>query len=274
MSAKRECRDDSAAPRIRGPSLATTRRMPAHTRTALLLALAASACLKIEDSSSHSADSAAAALGNLGRSDSAAPRSAGIPGDPLADSAMLIRGNPALATQALAQDTAASLITPDSSLAAQPSESDLAALRAALIVPVSGVAPSALHDTYAELRGGTRQHEALDILAPRGTPVVSAANGRVLKLFTSKPGGLMVYAADAGEHYILMYGHLDAYAPGLAEGQPLRQGQPIGVVGTTGNAPANVPHLHFAIARSIDVKQWWKGAPMDPYPLLAPLPRP
>ena len=92
----------------------------------------------------------------------------------------------------------------------------------------------------------------------------------MLKLFNSKAGGLMVYAADSTERFILMYGHLDAYQPGLADGQPLRRGQPIGVVGTTGNAPATVPHLHFAIARSADVKQWWKGAPVNPFPLLRP----
>jgi len=84
------------------------------------------------------------------------------------------------------------------------------------------------------------------------------------------PGGLMVYATDSTEKFILMYGHLDAYAPGLADGRPLRQGQQVGVVGTTGNAPANTPHLHFAIARAGDLKQWWKGAPVNPYPLLRP----
>lgn len=145
---------------------------------------------------------------------------------------------------------------------------ELATLRRELAVPVAGVAASALHDTYNELRGGTRPHEALDILAPRGTPVLSAANGRVLKLFDSKPGGLMVYAADSSERFILMYGHLDAYTPGLADGQTLRQGQQIGVVGTTGNAAVTMPHLHFAIARTTDLRQWWKGTPVNPYPLL------
>ena len=118
------------------------------------------------------------------------------------------------------------------------------------------------------MRGGTRKHEALDILAPRGTAVLSAAPGRVLKLFTSKAGGLMVYAADSSEKFILMYGHLDAYQPGLADGQPLHRGQQLGIVGTSGNAAPTVPHLHFAIARSSDVKQWWKGLPVNPYPLL------
>jgi murein DD-endopeptidase MepM/ murein hydrolase activator NlpD len=78
----------------------------------------------------------------------------------------------------------------------------------------------------------------------------------------------MVYAADSTERFILMYGHLDAYQPGLAEGQALRRGQQIGVVGTTGNAPPTVPHLHFAVARSSNVKEWWKGSPVNPYPLL------
>ena len=145
---------------------------------------------------------------------------------------------------------------------------DLDVLRNELAVPIGNLPASALHDTYAELRGGTRSHEALDILAPRGTPVLSAAKGRVLKLFNSTPGGLMVYAADSSGRFILLYGHLDAYAPGLADGQSLAQGQPIGIVGTTGNAAANTPHLHFAIARAVDLKQWWKGSPVNPYPLL------
>jgi murein DD-endopeptidase MepM/ murein hydrolase activator NlpD len=92
----------------------------------------------------------------------------------------------------------------------------------------------------------------------------------VLKLFNSEAGGKMVYAADSSERFILMYAHLDSYANGLAEGQPLHQGQVIGAVGTTGNAPPNLPHLHFALARSANVKEWWKGTPVDPFPLLAP----
>lgn len=156
--------------------------------------------------------------------------------------------------------------TPES---AASGDVDLAVLASEMIVPVKGVRVSALHDTYDELRGGTRPHEALDILAPRGTPVLSSTNGRVLKLFNSKPGGLMVYAADSTDRFILVYGHLDAYAPGLADGQPLVRGQQIGVVGTTGNAPANTPHLHFAIARSENTREWWKGMPVNPYPLLS-----
>ena len=146
---------------------------------------------------------------------------------------------------------------------------ELAALKRLLIVPVQGVARSALHDTYTEPRTG-HVHGALDILAPRGTPVLSAANGKVLKLFDSKPGGLMVYAADPSERFILLYGHLDHYAAGIRQGMRLTQGQVIGYVGTTGDAPANTPHLHFGILRGQPAVQWWKGTPVNPYPLLSP----
>lgn len=157
-----------------------------------------------------------------------------------------------------------------SSPTAGVSRSDLDILRRELITPLASVPLAALHDTYNEMRGTTRRHDALDILAPRGTPVRSAAAGRLLKLFSSKAGGLMVYAADSTEHFILMYGHLDGYQPGLVEGQHLTRGQLLGIVGTTGNAPANTPHLHFAVARSDDMKKWWKGEPVNPYPLLKP----
>jgi murein DD-endopeptidase MepM/ murein hydrolase activator NlpD len=136
------------------------------------------------------------------------------------------------------------------------------------IIPVAGVVSSALHDGFAERRSGGRTHEALDIMAPRGTPVLSAADGRLLRLHTSKAGGLMVYAADTSDQLILMYAHLDSYATGLVEGALLRKGQLLGYVGTTGNAPPNAPHLHFAVARGQPSVSWWKGVAVNPYPLL------
>lgn len=145
------------------------------------------------------------------------------------------------------------------------------ALGAELIVPIAGVDVTRIPDTFEAPRAG-HTHFALDILAPRGTPVRSAAPGRLLKLHDSKAGGLMVYAADSTQHFVLLYGHLDHYADGLREGAPLARGQIIGYVGTTGNAPANTPHLHFAIARNDNVAEWWKGTPVDPWPLLAGLP--
>ncbi|MDQ3948866.1 MAG: M23 family metallopeptidase [Gemmatimonadota bacterium] len=149
-----------------------------------------------------------------------------------------------------------------------PTPDELSALAASLVVPVAGVTPAELRGSFHAPRGGgTRQHNALDIPAPRGTPVISATPGRVLRLFNSKAGGLMIYAADATERFILMYGHLDRYADGIKDGMRLERGQTIGYVGTTGNAPPSLPHLHFAIARTNNVSRWWNGTPIDPTPL-------
>jgi murein DD-endopeptidase MepM/ murein hydrolase activator NlpD len=146
---------------------------------------------------------------------------------------------------------------------------DLALLMSEIAMPLDGVDPTTLRSNFDERRGGgTRRHEALDIMAPRRTPVKSAARGRVLKLFTSVDGGLMVYAADSSERFVLMYAHLDGYAPAMRDGAPLARGEVIGYVGFTGNALASAPHLHFAIARSADVKRWSKGKPIDPLPVL------
>lgn len=165
--------------------------------------------------------------------------------------------------EARSTDTAAANAAPIA-----PTGSELEILTRELSMPLAGIDPSKLRSNFNDLRGGIRRHEALDIMAPRRTPVLSAAPGRVLKLFTSRAGGLMVYAADASERFILMYAHLDAYAPGLNDGAPLTRGQLIGYVGSTGNASPNAPHLHFAIARSTDIRRWSKGTPVDPLPLL------
>ena len=145
---------------------------------------------------------------------------------------------------------------------------DLAYLRSRrLLIPVLGVAPSRLPDTFAELRG-TRKHAALDIPAPRGTPVLSTDDGRLVKLHQSVAGGITAYAEDPSGRFIYYYAHLDRYFPGIAEGMPLSRGDTIGFVGTTGNAPPTVPHLHFAIARMDADRKWWSGTPIDPRPLL------
>ena len=163
--------------------------------------------------------------------------------------------------------------TPGSASPSPPASSAAAlrALRAELIVPIAGVDVARIPDSFTAPRAG-HTHQALDILAPRGTPIHSATPGTVLKLHNSVAGGLMVYAADSTRRFILLYAHLDRYAPGLREGAPLARGEVIGFVGTTGNAPASTPHLHFAIARSDDVSQW-KGTPVDPWPLLAGAPQ-
>ena len=138
-----------------------------------------------------------------------------------------------------------------------------------LAMPIAGVDPKSLTDTFDEARGGgSRKHEAVDILAPRGTPVIAVAEGNVAKLFNSKDGGLTVYQFDNTQQYAFYYAHLDRYAPGLKEGILLRKGDTLGFVGTTGDAPKDTPHLHFAVFRLGPEKQWWKGEALNPLPML------
>lgn len=139
-----------------------------------------------------------------------------------------------------------------------------------LIVPVSGVARTALSDTYEDARGGgARVHEAIDIMAARGTPVIAAAPGTIEKLFQSDDGGNTIYQRSEDRRTIYYYAHLDSYAPGLAEGQTVTRGQTIGAVGSTGNASESAPHLHFAILRTTPEANWYDTTTaVDPYLLL------
>lgn len=141
-----------------------------------------------------------------------------------------------------------------------------------LRIPVEGIAPGALRDMFDQRRGAGR-HEALDIPAPRGTPVLAADDGRIAKLFTSVPGGLTIYQFDPGSNYAYYYAHLDRYAEGVREGAAVKSGDLLGYVGTTGNAPPDSPHLHFAIFKLGVERAWWKGTPVNPYPLLRGNPR-
>ena len=134
-----------------------------------------------------------------------------------------------------------------------------------LIVPVTGVKPADLNSTFSQKRGADRLHEALDILAPRHTKVVAVEDGVLVKFFFSKAGGNTIYQFDPTSTYVYYYAHLDRYAEGLKEGDRVRKGDVIGYVGTTGNAPKDTPHLHFAIFRLADKKQWWEGTPLDPF---------
>ena len=127
-----------------------------------------------------------------------------------------------------------------------------------LLLPVAGVNANQLFDTFSQKRDGGRAHEALDIPAPRGTPVVAVDDGRVVKLFNSKPGGLTVYQFDPSENFAYYYAHLDGYAPGLAEGRVLKRGELVGYVGSTGNASPAAPHLHFAIFVLGPQKRRWR----------------
>lgn len=136
-----------------------------------------------------------------------------------------------------------------------------------ILIPVAGIEAGELRDTFTEPRGGGRVHRAMDILAPRGTPVVAAVDGTIRKYFTSKAGGLTIYQFDRSEERIYYYAHLDSYAAGIGEGSFVPQGTVIGYVGATGNANGT-PHLHFSIEDLPPTKEWWKGEPVNPYPLL------
>jgi murein DD-endopeptidase MepM/ murein hydrolase activator NlpD len=144
------------------------------------------------------------------------------------------------------------------------------AREALLLIPVAGIKAGQLTDTYDQARGQERRHEALDIMAPSGTEVVAVADGRVAKLFNSKPGGVTLYQFDATEKFAYYYAHLDRYAAGVAEGMLLKRGDLIGYVGATGNANPAAPHLHFAVFTLTPEKKWWQGAPLNPYPLMQP----
>lgn len=139
-----------------------------------------------------------------------------------------------------------------------------------LAIPVAGVRGDQLVDSFNDPRGGGgRLHHAIDIMAPRGTPVVAAAAGRIEKLFESKDGGHTVYVRRADRAWIDYYAHLDSYAPDLREGVIVRRGQQIGTVGSTGDASPAAPHLHFEIKRMAPGDGWWQGTDVDPYPVLA-----
>jgi len=160
-----------------------------------------------------------------------------------------------------------------------PNPSDRSSFRPAISCPtaitaadhsVAGVSPAQLSDTFSQARaGGARSHDAIDIMAPRGTPVIAVAAGRVEKLLFSPAGGNTAYVRSPDGRTIYYYAHLDEYAPGLAEGQSLQQGSAIGTVGFSGNADPAAPHLHFAVLATAPERKWWDAATaINPYPLL------
>jgi murein DD-endopeptidase MepM/ murein hydrolase activator NlpD len=137
-----------------------------------------------------------------------------------------------------------------------------------LMVPVEGIKYARLSDNFNQPRGSERHHEALDIMAPKGAKVFAVADGKLVKLFNSKPGGLTIYQFDPTDTYAYYYAHLDRYAEGVKEGMMLKRGDLIGYVGVTGNSDPKAPHLHFAVVELTPAKQWWKGTAVNPYPLM------
>jgi peptidoglycan LD-endopeptidase LytH len=137
-----------------------------------------------------------------------------------------------------------------------------------LIIPITGVRSDQLRDTFSDARAEGRVHDAIDIPAPLGTPVVAAADGIIIKLFHSDRGGTTIYQLSTDSRFIFYYAHLDRYAEGLAEGHLAKQGETIAYVGDTGNAGAGNYHLHFSVALVSDPKKYWQGVNINPYPLL------
>ena len=173
---------------------------------------------------------------------------------------------PASPITATAVPVAAVTTTKDKAAAAD--DMQLLATRK-LQLPVQGYDAKKLRDNFDETRGGVRKHEALDIMAPRGTPVIAADDGTIAKLFRSVAGGITVYQFDSAGKFAYYYAHLDRYREGLKEGDAVKRGDVLGYVGSTGNAPESAPHLHFTIFQLGPEKKWWRGKAVNPYPYLA-----
>jgi murein DD-endopeptidase MepM/ murein hydrolase activator NlpD len=180
---------------------------------------------------------------------------------------------PATPTAASTADTATSQAAASTTSSNDPIQAPIAPPTerpsSTLLIPVAGIQASQLVDTYTQARSGGRVHDAIDIMAPRGTQVIAADDGKVAKLFYSKPGGLTVYQFDPTEKFVYYYAHLDSYAPGLVEGKQLHRGDPVGLVGFSGNASESAPHLHFAVSVLGPEKHWWQATAINPYPLLS-----
>ena len=157
---------------------------------------------------------------------------------------------------------------PPTSLPAASAIGDLR--RRGLRLPIDDADVEAMKGGFEEGRDAGRPHEAVDILAPRNTPIRAVEDGTIAKLFESKAGGTTVYQFDPSGRFCYYYAHLERYAPGLHDGQHVSQGEVIGFVGTSGNAPANTPHLHFAVFELDGDRHWWKGRAIDPYRIFRP----
>jgi murein DD-endopeptidase MepM/ murein hydrolase activator NlpD len=173
--------------------------------------------------------------------------------------------SPVPAPQAVASAPGAAVSAP----APAPADATAVAHLGALTFPVSGIDSTRLDDSFDEPRdGGARTHRAIDILAPKGSAVLSVQDGRILRLSKSEKGGITVYATDLEEQFVYYYAHLDRYHAKVYAGKPLMRGDTLGYVGTTGNAPKNLPHLHFQVMRMPADRKFWAGDPVNPYPLL------
>jgi peptidoglycan LD-endopeptidase LytH len=177
--------------------------------------------------------------------------------------------SPVVATEALRQ---ASSVPADAKVAADvkvAADATAVAHLGGLLFPVPGVDSTRLDDSFDAPRdGGVRKHNAIDIMAKRGAPVLSVQDGRILRLSNNAKGGISIYATDLEEQFVYYYAHLDRYHSSIYSGRPLLRGDTLGYVGTTGNAPAEVPHLHLQVMHMPADRKFWNGPAVNPYPLL------
>lgn len=185
-----------------------------------------------------------------------------------ADPGVLQRGDDHTPAGTTGRPTAPDAVAADTPVIRAPADNPADLLARDLLIPVEGVKKDQLKRQFSEKRGSARMHEALDILAPRNTPVKAVEDGTIARLFFSKAGGITVYQFDPTGNYCYYYAHLERYADGLREGDRVKKGQVIGYVGTSGNAPKDTPHLHFAVFRLTAEKRWWEGTPLDPFDIL------
>jgi peptidoglycan LD-endopeptidase LytH len=137
-----------------------------------------------------------------------------------------------------------------------------------MIVPVAGADMTRVEDSFNDPRDGERVHRAIDILAPRGTPILSADDGRIVRMTTSTLGGISMYTVDPEQRIVYYYAHMDRYNDAMTTGKAISKGDTLGFVGTTGNAPKNTPHLHFQVMRWPADGKYWNGEPIDPFEFL------
>lgn len=168
---------------------------------------------------------------------------------------------------------AAAIAVPDATAVSNPvvgvAATEMDYLRSRhLQLPVAGISPASLEDSFDQPRDGERKHNAIDIMAPRGTPILSADDGLVLRLSNNALGGTSLFTVDPAGRVVYYYAHLDRYQDGIVAGKQLAKGDTLGFVGTTGNAPKNLPHLHFQIMQMPADRKYWSGEPIDPFTLL------
>ncbi len=137
-----------------------------------------------------------------------------------------------------------------------------------LLLPVAGANMAKVADSFNEGRDTDRTHHAIDILAPRGTPILSADDGKVLRMSSNSLGGITMYTVDPENRLVYYYAHMDHYNDAMSPGRAIVKGDTLGFVGTTGNAPKDTPHLHFQVMAWPANGKYWNGEPIDPYQAL------